>query len=250
MIKGGSASKGAITTTYGADYGRPGSTKSRTNNPLLIKYPVGKPKPVSYALPDEEHVYGRPIDRRPDETTAKVLSSWQTKQKTKNAVPSLDYVTMNKMCVQEGIVDARGQYEHRKSHPIRVKLIDHSDGRRTSARKLPSDANPHFAYGLPTRPSSPVSKLMSDHYEREYAAQVAAKEAEHNNKSRSKRGKVKSVKEQMVPLQKPKPKHLTIFERDVQGLFKMPRFRGVEPRVDSWQELPLRRDGQHVETSS
>ncbi|KAI9216283.1 hypothetical protein BC828DRAFT_8279 [Blastocladiella britannica] len=243
MIKGSSSNGGSGSsckttptspTTYGMDFGRQSSSShSKQLNALLVKYPVGKPKPTSYPLPPDQHVYGRPIDRKPDETTAKVLSNWQTKQKSKNAELALDYVAMNKMCVQERIVDPKGQYQHRKSHPIRVKLVDHSSPpAHRPQRRLPSDSNPQFAYGLPTRPSSPVAKLMSDHYEREFQARLHAKEDEQSRAALAKRSRPRTIKDQIVPLQKPKPKHLTIYERNVDSLFKMPRFRDVGARVD------------------
>ncbi|KAI9178718.1 hypothetical protein H9P43_005380 [Blastocladiella emersonii ATCC 22665] len=241
MNKSGRGSaKATAVTTYGADFGRPTSTKAQPNT-LLVKYPVGKAKPSSYTLPPNEHVYGRGVDRKPDETTAKVLSNWQTKQKSKNAEPALDYVAMNKQCIHEGIVDPRAQYEHRKTHPIRVKVIDHSTPGRRALRRLPSDTDPLFTYGKPTRPSSPVAKLMSDHYEREYMAMLEAERARadaaaaasgsHANRT------PRTLREQVVPLQRPKPKHLTIYERDVDSLFKMPRFRDVAGRVDCHREV-------------
>jgi hypothetical protein len=38
------------------------------NNPLLVKYSVGKTRPTMYDLPGQHHVYGKKIERNPDET--------------------------------------------------------------------------------------------------------------------------------------------------------------------------------------
>jgi hypothetical protein len=123
-----------------------------------------------------------------------------------------------------------GQFEHRIAHPIRVKVIDYSSSRKTS-RCLPSDTDPNFSYGKPTRPSSPVANLMSDHYQREYEAQIRS-EAEEHEKLMATKKKHPTKKDLINPLQKPKKKHLTIFERDPNSLFKMPRFTNMNSRVD------------------
>ncbi|KAJ3364500.1 hypothetical protein GGF32_001600 [Allomyces javanicus] len=230
--------KSSAITSYAADFGRVSSSRGAANT-LLVKSPVGKARPTCYTLPCDEHVYGKKVDRRPDETTAKVLTSWQTKQKSKNAVPSLDYVSMNKLTLHAGIVDPKGQYEHRKLHPIRMKVIDHATHPtpRSARRHLPSDTDPTFTYGKPTRPSSPVGKLMSDHYQREYDEAMKMREEEHARALAAMTHRPRTRKDQMVPLQHPKPKHLTIYERDAKGLFKMPRFRDVPARVDHQNPL-------------
>ena len=40
------------------------------NNPLLVRDTVGKKRPTVYELPPEDHVYGKKIDRDPEECAA------------------------------------------------------------------------------------------------------------------------------------------------------------------------------------
>jgi hypothetical protein len=141
-------SQGSNVSTYAADFGKPGNKfgygKGQSNT-LLVKFPVGKSKPPSYNLPPDGHVYGMKVDRKADESTETgtlnqgahaqlqkfrictkstnisiprlhcriwpwcvVLTQWQTKQKSKNAIPSLDYIAMNKASVKKGIIDPKG----------------------------------------------------------------------------------------------------------------------------------------------
>jgi hypothetical protein len=47
------------------------STTARfPKNPLLVRDTVGKNRPTVYDLPGEDHVYGKKIDRDPEECAA------------------------------------------------------------------------------------------------------------------------------------------------------------------------------------
>lgn len=140
-------------------------------NPLLVRDAVGKNRPTVYDLPGEDHVYGLHIERDPQECAAtgnlkfltKVLQHWNIKATTKQAVPALDYITMNRNSARQGIISPKAIRNYREQHPVRVKVGDHYGivqsqslpGSPSAAPKikgpLPSDKNPNFTYGKPTR---------------------------------------------------------------------------------------------------
>ena len=45
-------------------------TERFPNNPLLVKVTVGKNRPTVYDLPGQDHVYGKIIERDPEECAA------------------------------------------------------------------------------------------------------------------------------------------------------------------------------------
>ncbi|KAL7749928.1 hypothetical protein RI367_004804 [Sorochytrium milnesiophthora] len=230
----------------------------RQTNVLLVKNPVGHARPSTYTLPAEPHAYGLPPAMR-NATAAQVLHHWHTNEKSKNAEPPLDFTAMNKASAKDGVTQPGPQYEYRKTHPIRKKIADGSKGFRAGAlqsdtpapakpswRKLPSDTNASFTYGLPTRPSSPVVRCMTDYYQRQYDEEMLRREA----------AKEAAIKKKMPQhrhdptraLQHKPTRHLTIFERDPATLFKMKQFQHAEARVDHIRredDVQLRRSAGH-----
>lgn len=80
---------------------------------------------------------------------------------------------MNRNSAKQGIISPKEIRKYRKGYPVRLKEWDHSMyknnqevGGFTRARApLPSDANPNFTYGKPTRYF--ISKkvpLLQSHY--------------------------------------------------------------------------------------
>ncbi|KAJ3126795.1 hypothetical protein HK098_007088 [Nowakowskiella sp. JEL0407] len=224
-------------------------------NPLLVKDLVGKTRPTVYDLPDSSHVYGKKIERNPEECAATVLHKWHIKSNPKSTSASsaaLDYIAMNRSSTKLKIVDASLVREFRKSHPIRVKVGDHSRSnpsngnaaqaettaewlKRRCRGNLPSDSDPYFSYGQPTRPSTPVAKLMTDTFQREWIEEQQKAENERNKLEKQKR---KQTKPHLIkPHQPPaRPKFVPIAERDVSNLFKMSKFKSVDPKITCWRE--------------
>lgn len=98
---------------------------------------------------------------------------------------------MNRNSAKQGIISPKGIKEYRAQHPVRVKIGDHAvgfvstkmapPGTKSGNRvrcSLPSDNNPNFTYGKPTRPSTPVSSLMTDRFQKEWIQKHERKELE------------------------------------------------------------------------
>ena len=93
----------------------------------------------------------------------RVLQHWNIKATLKHAAPALDYITMNKNAARQGIISPKLIRGYREQHPVRVRVGDHfgivkshslpgsSNDTKKAKGSLPSDLNPHFTYGKPTR---------------------------------------------------------------------------------------------------
>ncbi|KAI8815290.1 hypothetical protein BJ742DRAFT_11314 [Cladochytrium replicatum] len=220
-----------------------------STNPLLVKDVVGHTKPTCYDLPAATHVYGKKIERDPKECAATVLQQWHVKANSKNVTPALDYVSMNRNTTKNKITTPKEIREYRRANPVRVKVGDHSrgsihgenggdgGGAETTAdwlkwrcrAQLPSDADPYFTYGKPTRPSTPVGKLMSDEYQREWAQEQERRSLERAKAERKKFAKAVTTKKivKITPLP---------IEKDVKKLFKMSKFRSKDAKITCWRD--------------
>ncbi|KAI8902507.1 hypothetical protein BC833DRAFT_561560 [Globomyces pollinis-pini] len=227
-------------------------------NPLLVKSVVGKIRPTVYDLPSEGHVFGKPIIRNPVENAETVLQNWNVIPSSKQTVPPLDYITMNCNTANQKIITPKEIRKYRKEYPVRLKEglgenslykthkpdannIEVIGGFTRSRAPLPSDTNPMFAYGKPTRPSTPVARLMTDQYQREWASHVSESDSSKKKIQHEKEVKKKNSK-LSVPHQKSAPKHKSIFEKNPSDLFKMSKFRKVPATVVCRREEPANKE--------
>ncbi|KAJ3334158.1 hypothetical protein HDU76_008620 [Blyttiomyces sp. JEL0837] len=226
-----------------------------SNNPLLVKDSVGKSRPTVYDLPGQNHVYGKKVERNPEECAAQVLQNWNVKAKSKHAVPALDYISMNRNTAKQGISSPSEIRQYRKSHPIRMKIGESNISRGlnganggsnngdalTSAeiRKqrllgpLPHEKDPNFTYGEPTRPSTPVALLMTDVYQREWIEEQERRVQEKQTREKEK-AKTKQTKT-VTPAKVPLPKKQVLVDKDPKTLFKMSKFKSAGPKITSWR---------------
>ncbi|KAJ3238895.1 hypothetical protein HDU81_006906 [Chytriomyces hyalinus] len=238
---------------------------SFTSNPLLVKDAVGKTRPTVFDLPGNDHVYGKKVDRNPEECASQVLQHWNVKATSKHAIPALDYITMNRNTAKHGINSPRAIRDYRKQHPVRIKVGDHNlfggdvararDGNgggepltSSEARKLkllgtlPHDSDPNFVYGMPTRPSTPVSYLMTDKFQREWIAAESRRNADHLRLEKERRrghhhhhrpnNSKTHAKDADSSAQQPR---VLIVDKDPRTLFKMSKFLSKGPKIQCWR---------------
>ncbi|KAJ3084885.1 hypothetical protein BCR33DRAFT_713874 [Rhizoclosmatium globosum] len=232
---------------------------SFTSNPLLVKDSVGKTRPTVFDLPGDDHIYGKKVERNPEECAAQVLQHWNVKATSKHAVPALDYITMNRNTAKQGILSPRAIRDYRKEHPVRMKIGDHnlfgSDGigaagpngealTSAEARKLkllgtlPHDNDSNFVYGMPTRPSTPVAYLMTDKYQREWINAEAKRNAAQaaQEKERLKKKTLATPQQRKTDIMESKPKKVLLVDKDPKTLFKMSKFLKQGPKISSWRD--------------
>jgi len=220
-------------------------------NILLLKSGIGRARPPVYDLPGPDHIYGCTVglrathadaERRAGEVAVDLPSLWR---KQTEKLPT-DFVKLNKAAAKDGVVTSTQTMEYRKAHPHLVRLANGTkvaaigvDGtKRTivagqaliqlkSKSRLPSDSNPTFVYGKPTRPSTPVARLVSGVYaqQEEGEPQEAARKIAKGKKSRRPKAAAKVVKPPRAPKKLENP------EEGPAPLFKMKRFAHVGPLV-------------------
>eukprot|EP00434_Breviolum_minutum_P043215 symbB.v1.2.038509.t2/scaffold6022.1/size21679/2 len=133
-----------------------GST-GKTNNLLLVRDDVGRPKPTCFNLPDHQFSYGRP-GNQDSEGAREVSMRWvgHTRSKRMQAEEP-DFMSVNRKAAADRVTNARDLRQYFRQVP---------DPPRLSARKgnlgkplIPSDVIPGFAYGRKVRPSTPIQEV-------------------------------------------------------------------------------------------
>jgi len=149
---------------------------SRNVNPLLLPTETGKARPSTYALPPQEHVYGKEMGRDP-EGAKEVVGFWKEHQKNADSQPGRDFKALNKNSVRAGNVTAKETMEYRKCHDFRLKMGGHDEpqgqGAAGSKAAAPVDVNTDFAYGLKTRPGTPMEVVLTNTFQNEFLAKQA-----------------------------------------------------------------------------
>lgn len=123
---------------------------------------------------------------------------------------------------------------------IKKKVISPEEVYRNRRKVvLPSDKDPEYTYGIPTRPPSPFHKVISYHYYREFE-----KKQEENKKQellQKKKLKHEHYERMAAPanlLSNMAAKRVQKKEEDPRNLFKMKKFSHAQPKIDSWWTLP------------
>eukprot|EP00128_Syssomonas_multiformis_P000211 Colp12_sorted_trinity150504_noHs@16058 len=133
---------------------------SLRKNPLLIKPKLGQSRPTIYDLPPLEHTYGRVLNR--DCTLREVISEWQVVKRNPDDLPPVDFVSMNRNSVKNGLVTAREQAYFRADNTniVRKKLGNHKKDSIVDA------APPEFPAGKPSREcSTPIDDILKNAYQ-------------------------------------------------------------------------------------
>lgn len=137
----------------------------RPTNLLLVREDVGKSRLSTFDLPDDGFAYGKPSKFEP-EGAREVCMRWvaHTPSREREA-GAPDFVHFNKRAGMAGITNATELKHYRKE-------LDNTSALR-SARKhysapskapIPSDVVPGFAYGVKSRPSTPINEVISARY--------------------------------------------------------------------------------------
>ncbi|KAJ3044490.1 hypothetical protein HDV00_001917 [Rhizophlyctis rosea] len=163
---------------------------------------------------------------------------------------------MNRNTARRGIIHPREIRSYRKAHPVRMKVGDHDEAAAGTGKvvggvggvlkrkaPLPSDGNPVFTYGKPTRPSTPVAELMTDKYQREWMEEQQKQEKERIKREKEKkRGHKRAQTEGPRASSKPTRKMQTVSSpldhplSDPSTLFKLSKFKKVGPTISSYRE--------------
>lgn len=130
-----------------------------SKNILLIRDDVGKPKPITRALPASSYTYGKQITHDKEGVGA-LLTNWQVHRSSSVPKQDKDFKKLNALSVYEGVHTASGQSKFRKNNEIHFQKI-------TNKRITP---NPNITFGTENRPSTPIKAVICNFYG-EYAAE-------------------------------------------------------------------------------
>lgn len=130
-----------------------------TKNRLLARDDVGKSKSICVPLPGREHEYGKRCahDR---EGAGAVISSWQIHSGRGTAKSGKDFRKLNKLSVRNKCTTSSQQNQFRKENTAQ---LPYRSGKIVKERIVTEEA---FAFGQPTRPSTPMYGVMGNLYGR------------------------------------------------------------------------------------
>jgi hypothetical protein len=130
----------------------------------LVRDDVGKAKETTYDLPEFQFSFGRPCP--PDaEGVGAVISSWKVHRPRTASASVKDFTQLNRLSVRSGCATARDQTRFRTKANAFVK---HVSGKVLKEKIVTSG---EFAFGQPTRPSTPIYGVIGNIYGR-VAAEV------------------------------------------------------------------------------
>ena len=124
-----------------------------SNNFLLVKGDIGKPKPSTRALPDKDYIYGK-NPRNDKESVASLLSVWTSHKSSTVPKADKDFKKLNALSVSEKACTSSSQSKFRKMTDIRLKT---SQGRQR-------DSVPDIIFGTENRPSTPMKAVITNLY--------------------------------------------------------------------------------------
>ncbi|KAF4746121.1 hypothetical protein FOZ63_004366, partial [Perkinsus olseni] len=161
-------------------------------NPLLMRDEVGQAKPTYYDLPNEGFVYGKSEGADP-EGAKEITMTWKShKPNPVSEANVLDFRSLNKSAIDDGKCrTASDQKIYREQHPKFLVHKSASQKRQEGRSVAPRHEKPmpsNFVYGKKTRPSTPISHVISNQFGLESEMVVEAQyekmvEAEEKAKS-------------------------------------------------------------------
>lgn len=201
------------------------------SNCLLIRPELAKVKRTTYDLPTGPHTFGKPLSRDP-ENARDVTSKWKEHIRNPDKVPGKDFTALNRSAVIEGLVSAKDQHEYRLANGTNPEFrLKHGLSAMTDKdARLPSDSDNNFAYGKPTRPSTPIENVMNNQYQRSF---IADQQDSYANTSGSKnKMKIKTaVKENKTSVARANAIREQLNYEEPAKTWKMKKFENVQSRL-------------------
>lgn len=215
--------------------------ESLSSNPLLVKAEVGKPRRRCFTLPASSFTYGMPSVCL-DGGASEALSSWNTYQNASASAPKKlaerDFIALNKAAVQSGLTTAQEQQQYRATHDIRLR----DDSERTSSQSK-SKLQQEMAFGISTRPSTPLFDLLEHRYQERWLQERREAERRQREKIIKKKlqGKVYETRASLMrrysePVEPP-------------PLWKMKRWEQIPANLETFRTDKARTEAFHHHAS-
>ena len=227
--------------------------ESMATNPLLRKASLGKVMQRGFDLPGESFIYGRPnhcMDGGAQEAMQYcVLNEQRTRanlaQKNKNSEKSkmINYIRRNKYAVETGTVDFYNNTEDQKNTNAKEQayLIKPKPTNNKTTKSISND----MAFGISTRPSTPVFELLEHHYQTRWLTAQQKKQIqkeEYDGKKAKESGKIKNTQ---ANYQKQAKINLRLRNNESKQYMKdwqMSKWSKIEPKLQTFRSEKVKKD--------
>ncbi|XP_029915607.1 cilia- and flagella-associated protein 77 [Myripristis murdjan] len=204
---------------------------SMLTNPLLIKASLGHSRSRGLSRPGPDFVYGDSSTVR-DGGVAEVLSSWRVQSGSGSCRPRRpdpDFVSLNRDGVRLGLVTARELSQYRAQRQSSAPKRPQPPSGRTA--RCP--AVPDITFGIGTKPSSPLSDLLSHQFARRWLDEQQLRNPTSSQQQlKSKPGCIPDTRTSLLRRSRALPHTHTPFT--------LPRFREVAPALDTFRTRQAR----------
>lgn len=226
------------------DYRKHGKSKKMPQNCLLVRRPLGRVKPSTYALPGEDFVYGRK-DIGDEEGAREVVGSWRQHKANPESIPGRDFVRSNKYAVVNGCTTSKSMAGFRKANDIRKNkkktrkpiaalqnrnnqhIVDKISTVQSRDASVGVSAVP--TYGRPSKPSTPIINLITNSYQRNWIVN------QHSTKANvQKTKKTRAWKYSAAQHTKASIGHTKQAAPAPKARFKLAQFKNVPSKVGSY----------------
>ncbi|XP_068166690.1 cilia- and flagella-associated protein 77 [Antennarius striatus] len=211
---------------------------SMLSNPRLIKAPLGQSRSRGLSGPGPDFTFGTSSDSR-DGGVAEVLSRWRVQsQREASAQPVRpDFVSLNREAVRSGLVTSREMSQYRAQRGGARTFKPASHPQRARAPLVPDST-----FGVPTRPPSPLSDLLSHQYGQRWLEEQWSRSQTINcRQQKVKAGSSADTRTTLLRRSKALPVTKTPF--------KMSRFSQVPPALDTFRDEEARRRAYRIPRS-
>lgn len=205
--------------------------RSLSGNCVLLRDDVGKAKPTIFNLPHQGHAYGR-CDEPDAEGAREVTMNWASHVPRRRPGPSCqDFRQLNRLAAKNGVTDARQLKEWRVHND--VKLVP-KNAVGALPKVIPSDVIPSFAYGIKSRPSTPIAGVVGYQFGREQEELLSfnyKKMAEENGRPGGKRVVKLTVASRQQISNARSARHLVDSPPEYKEPFKLSKFKKVQGKM-------------------
>ncbi|XP_041644274.1 cilia- and flagella-associated protein 77 [Cheilinus undulatus] len=209
---------------------------SMLTNPRIIKPPLGQSRSRGLPIPDPDFTYGTSSSSR-DGGVAEVLSGWTVQPSRGDSAShkpfAPNFVFLNREAVKSGVVTSRELSQYRAQRGGANSQNHAPKPKESLASRRP--VVPDITFGVPNRPSSPLSDLLSHQYGDRWFNQQLARSQISTNEQKLQRIKSGCVQDNRTSLlRRSRPLPVT------QTPFKLPRFTQVAPALNTFRDQGAR----------
>lgn len=187
----------------------------------------------SHSLPESSFTYGQP-NLRDDENARTLTSNWREHVPSRNRVDSnsVNFISVNGGACKQAKVSAKmiNLIAHRIKEKQGKLAKDYAPSKQDSVLEFSKKVDPSHAFGLPTRPSTPLMDLIQNKFGKEGEAE-SRKQYERYHSEQVSQSKTHMTVRKTKSSEGHAKKSKTSSTAEKQ-LFKLSRFKNVQSRLN------------------